>query len=317
MNLLNIARKEDVSKDYLNDDVVLDIKDQKGIYKKRQENQKKQNLYSVSKESNEIDTEIYLDNLDNESRKLDAETSVIKLRIKNAKNNALLGKVNRALDMNSMINENKKKDIPNIQKRAKKFDRASSSLGVISALTTCISVGITQFKSNTDIVIFILQQVFISTAIIYAAIKINDQIKSISDFSDKFYHKKNRRKITVMIGKVFVITIYTSFSIITNIVFWSQFFDKVGTYMFSFLFDFLSIILAVESNIYFNLDFNKKYCDEINEVFDDFENEDDENEEPKEPNYPFDDSNRKNDFEKNGYKSRNNKNLKSKKKSRN
>lgn len=298
MGFLNLAKKDD-SKDYLNDDVVLNIRDQKGIYRKRQENQKKQNLYSVSKESNEIDTEIYLDNLENESKKLDAETSVIKLRIKNAKNNNLLGRVNRALDMNSMINESKKKDIPNIKKRAKKFSRASSALGIVSALTTVIGLGIENFSKSTNVVIFILQQIFITIAILFAAVKINDQIKTVTDFSDKFYQKKNLRKTTLLIGKIVVISVYTAFSIKTNITFWSQFFDDAGTWLFSILFDLLGIITAIESNTYSNLDFNEKYKNEINEVFDDFEENDNKNASTNDNNYPFDDSNRKDDNSKN------------------
>lgn len=298
MGFLNLAKKDD-SKDYLNDDVVLNIRDQKGIYRKRQENQKKQNLYSVSKESNEIDTEIYLDNLENESKKLDAETSVIKLRIKNAKNNNLLGRVNRALDMNGMINENKKKDITKVKKRGKKFNRSSTTLGIISALTTVIGLGIKNYNKIPNLIIFALVQLFITIAIIFAALKINEQIKSIVDFSDKFYQKKNLRKTTLLIGKMITISVYTAFSIKTNITFWGQFFDTAETWLFSILFDGLSIITAVESDTCLNLDFNKKYRDEINEVFDDFEESDNKNTSSDADNYPFDNSNRKDDDSKN------------------
>lgn len=301
MGFLNLAKKDD-SKDYINDDVILNIRDQKGIYKKRQENQKKQNLYSVSKESNEIDTEIYLDNLENESKKLDAETSVIKLRIKNAKNNNLLGRVNRALDMNGMINENKKKDITKVKKRGKKFNRSSTTLGVISALTTVIGLGIENYNNISNLIIFALVQLFITIAIIFAALKINEQIKSIVDFSDKFYQKKSLRKTTLLIGKAVAISVYTAFSIKTNISFWGQFFDTAGTWLFSILFDGLSIITAVESDTCLNLDFNKKYKDEINEVFDDFEESDNKNTPSDANNYPFDNSNRKDGNSKNGKK---------------
>lgn len=301
MGFLNLAKKDD-SKDYLNDDVILDIKDQKGIYKKRQENQKKQNLYSVSKESNEIDTEIYLDNLENESKKLDAETSVIKLRIKNAKNNNLLGRVNRALDMNGMINENKKKDIDKVKKRGKKFNRSSTALSIISALTTVVGLGIENYNKISNLIIFTLVQLFITIAIIYASLKINDQVKTLTDFSDKFYQKKNRKKTVILFGKMFMISAYTAFSIKTNVTFWGQFFDTARTWLFSILFDGLSIITAVESDTCLNLDFNKKYKDEINEVFDDFEENDNKNASTNDNNYPFDDSNRKDDDSKNGKK---------------
>ncbi|MBQ2408182.1 MAG: hypothetical protein II309_02000 [Bacilli bacterium] len=299
MNLLNLAKDE---RDYLNDDVVLNIKDRKGIYQKRQENFKKQSLYDVSKESNNIDTEIYLDNLENESRKLDAETSVIGMRIENARNNTLLGKVNRALEMNDMINDIKKKDIPNIIKKAKKFCNSSKVLSIISALTTVIGVGIDRYNKSTNIFVFVLEQTFITIAVLYIAAKINDQIKTITCFADKFFEKKNIKKIVTLAGKIFFISAYTAFSIKTNVTFWSQFFGTAETWLFSILFDGLSIYTAIESDTYSNLDFNENYIDEINEALEGFErdeNNDIENKQPKEPDYPFDNSNRKDDNSKN------------------
>ena len=237
-----------------------------------QENDKKSKLYAVDKESKKLDNKIYLDDLKNEGERLDAECSVTEQRIRNAKNTAKLGKLDRAIEFNETITSNQKRDISDIQDRAVKFSKSSSSLGIISGLTTCVSLGLWLWSKKLVMAIFVIETIFITIAVLFAAKKVNDQVKTLSSFCSKFNQKKDKRKNIILIGKIISILCYTSFSIWTNVTFWNQFFDPFGTYLFSFIFDFLSILLAVEADVYSDLEFNDKYVNEINLVFDSGEN---------------------------------------------
>lgn len=253
--------------DYLTDDVVLDLKDQKDIYKRKQENDKRQRLYVVDKESKQLDNNIYIDDLKNEGERLDAECAVTEQRIRNAKNTAKLGKLDRAIDFNNAITENQKQDIKNIKKRAKKFSKGSTATGIVSALTTCVSVGITTYATKSNLVIWLVSTLFSCVAILFAAVWANQQVKSLISFKDKFFDSKKKQSTGILIGKCVIIVAYTLYSVWTNFSFWGLFFDGFGSTLFSIFFDITSIILAFESEKYQTLEFNERYVNEINSVF--------------------------------------------------
>ena len=264
-NILSVLKKDE--KDYLTDDVVLTQKDQKHIYKKKQENDKKSKLYDVTKESKKIDNKIYLDNLQDEGERLDAECAITEQRIRNAKNNARLGRLDRAIDFNEAITENQKQDIKSIKERACKFSKGSTATGVVSAITTCISIGITTYKNQSNFVIWLITTIFSCVAIIFASIWANAEVKSLISFKDKFYSRNKKESMFIMGGKMFIILAYTIYSIWTNFAFWDLFFDEFGSTLFSIFFDITSIILAFEADKYFSLEFNDRYVNEINLAF--------------------------------------------------
>lgn len=250
-----------------NEKEILNSLDKKIIQNEKRKNKKSFEMYKLSKEKNNLNTQIEIDKIKNEGEKLDAINSVASKRIQNVKTETKIAKLNRLIGFNKSINEHQEKEIKNTLKKGKRFKRCSMIASVISAVTTCLGIKNLMIPEMWLIA---------SSLIIIIAIMINMLINSTANLIKKFVNGK--ADIAMVLTKVSVIFGYTIYSVLTNFKFWNQYMDRTSTFLFSIIYDALAIIMSVESDKYLNLAFNDKYKDEIENVIknDDVESEEDE-----------------------------------------
>ena len=228
------------------------------IKSKKRKNALNKELYVSDKEKKSLDTQIELDEIQFEGDKIDALNSFTTKKAKNAKLNARLAKLDRAVEFQNTVNENDLVEIKKTKKRARVFKRGSLMTALISAITTCIGIGISASG------VWIFQCI----AIVGACVFVNKQINTLVSFKDKFFNK-SRFDWFLLTKKMLIIIAYTAFSVYTNFDFWKQYFQGAGLVMFSFIFDMLSLEFAFESEKYQNLEYNDEYLEKINKVLDD------------------------------------------------
>ena len=233
------------------------------IFKIRNRNRKNElskELYKSEKEHSQLNTQIELDKIGFESDKIDALNQFASKKVTNAKMNAKLAKLDRAIEFQNTLNQNDLVEIKNTKKRAKKFKRGSLITGIVSAITTCIGIGVTASG------VWLFQCV----AIIVACVYVNREINTLVSFKDRFFNGTRFDKL-LLAGKSLIICSYTSYSIATNFSFWKNYFNGIGLVMFSVIFDLLSLMFAFENNKYENLEYSESYLEKINSVFDEVE----------------------------------------------
>ena len=248
-----------------NEKEILNSFDKKQIQNEKRKNKKSLEMYKLSKEKNNLNTQIEIDKIKNEGEKLDAINSVASKRIQNVKTETQISKLNRLIGFNKSINEHQEKEIKNTLKKGKRFKRCSMIASVISAITTCLGI-----KNSMSPEMWLIA----SGLIIIIAVMINMLINSTANLIKKFVNGK--ADIAMVIVKVSAIFGYTIYSVLTNFKFWNQYMDITSTFLFSIIYDALAIIMSVESDKYLNLAFNDKYKEEIENVVknDDAESED-------------------------------------------
>lgn len=258
-------------------DNLLSFLDKKKIINKKRKNQFKSNSYYVDKEKEELDTKIFVDKVENECERLDAENFILDKKIDNAKEKNKLANYQTAIDLNEKIAENKKMSIKRILKQGKKKAKKSVFSCLVSAITTCIALCLT----NTIVPV----KIFLCIATCAAAVLVNSQISGLPCYVENFF-EKDKKNYSITYSNIILILAYTAYSIKTNIMFWKNFFEGIELIIFSGIFDLISIILAYESYMYLNLAFNQKTKNNINKVFDEEKNnnEEKENETPDELN---------------------------------
>lgn len=244
---------------------ILNSLDKKIIQNEKRKNKKSFEMYKLSKEKNNLNTQIEIDKIKNEGEKLDAINSVASKRIKNVKTETQISKLNRLIEFNKSINDYQKKEVKNTLKKGKRFKKCSMIASVISAITTCLGI-----KNGMSSEMWLIA----SGLIIIIAVMINMLINSTANLIKKFVNGK------ADLGIVFIKTVtilgYSIYSVLTNFKFWQQYMDRTSTVLFSIIYDLLAIIMSVESDKYLNLSFNDKYKEEIESVIknDDAESED-------------------------------------------
>ena len=238
------------------------------IKNKKRKNALNKELYVSNKEKKSLDTQIQLDEIEFEGDKITALNSFTSKKAQNAKLNARLAKLDRAVEFQNTVNQNDLVEIKRTKKRAKMFKRGSLVTALISALTTCIGVGISASG------VWLFQCVAIITACVY----VNKQINTLVSFKDKFFNNTKFDKF-LLLKKLLIIGAYTIYSICTNFDFWKNYFSGAGLIMFAFIFDMLSLEFAFESEKYSNLEYNDDYIEKINKILDDeiYEIEDNKN----------------------------------------
>ena len=238
-----------------NEKEILNSFDKKQIQNEKRKNKKSFEMYKLSKEKNNLNTQIEIDKIKNEGEKLDAINSVASKRIQNVKTETKIAKLNRLIGFNKSINEHQEKEIKNTLKKGKRFKRCSMIASVISAVTTCLGI-----KNSMSPEMWLIA----SCLIIIIAVMINMLINSTANLIKKFINGKT--DIVMVIVKILVILGYTVYSVLTNFRFWHQYMDNTSTFLFSIIYDALAIIMSVESDKYLNLAFNDKYKEEIESV---------------------------------------------------
>lgn len=226
----------------------------------------KKDIYKYRKAEDNLNTQISIDKIDNENKKLQHLKSNIKNKIENAKTKLTLSKTNRVIEFYNALSENEKKEIRNILKVAKKLSVCSLISGVISSLTTCFGI---YNQSNT---IYIENFLFECIAIILISVFVNLLLNNIVNFYEKFYEKGDNVLKGVLVTLLIIISGYTIYSIFTNYYFWKTHFKGAALILFSCIYDLISIVFAIMANIFRSLKFNKKYLDTINKVFENKEN---------------------------------------------
>lgn len=250
-------------------DNLLSFLDKKKIINKKKQNQFKSSSYSIDKERDELDKKIYIDKIENESDRLDAENFILDKKIDNAKEKNKLANYQTAIELNEKISENKKSKIKRILKEGKKMAKRSRNAGFISAITTCF--GLCKFESNIE------DKIFICFSTLFGAYLINEQSKGLEEYAEDFF-EKDKKNYALSFSKIIAISCYMTFSIITNIHFWNKYYNGFSLITFSVLFDLISLINAFESYQKLNLRFNKNTKDDINKVFDEEKNNNEEKE---------------------------------------
>lgn len=252
-----------------NNDNLLSFLDKKRIIKKKKQNQFDSSSYNVDKERDELNKKIYIDKIENEADRLDAENFILDKKIDNAKEKNRLANYQTAIDLNEKIAENKKSKIERILKDGKKMAKRSRNAGFISAITTCF--GLCKFEGKIE------DKIFVCAATLFGAYLINEQSKGLEEYAEDFF-EKDKKNYALSFSKIIAISCYMTFSIVTNINFWTKYYSGFSLITFSVLFDLLSLINAFESYQKLNLRFNEDTKNDINNVFDEEKNNSEEKE---------------------------------------
>ena len=124
----------------------------------------KKKKYQYERANKNLDTQIEIDDIENESSKLKALKENAKRKIDNAKIDVKLSKLTRAIKFNEEIGNNDKIEIEETKKESNKFKKGSLAAGSISALTTIIGI------YNQSDRIYVETFLFQAVALIFACI---------------------------------------------------------------------------------------------------------------------------------------------------
>lgn len=228
----------------------------------------KKKKYQYERANKNLDTQIEIDDIENESSKLKALKENAKRKIDNAKIDVKLSKLTRAIKFNEEIGNNDKIEIEETKKESNKFKKGSLAAGSISALTTIIGI------YNQSDRIYVETFLFQAVALIFACILTSYLLNSITKFYNKFYEKKKLLDNILLIAMLIEIVGYTSYSIFTNFDFWNKYFKGIALLLFSAIYDLISVCMALLSYKYNSLDYNKNHKKEINMPFENNEEND-------------------------------------------
>lgn len=182
-----------------------------------------------------------------------------KNKIENSLLNAKLSKLNRAIKYNNALADNEEKEIDNTKKEGKVLRRYSLIASIISALTTCFSL------LNDGEKIYLEIFIFNCLAILCACFIANKLVNIIVKYMRDFFDKKNKINIFTISMSLMIIIGYNIYSISTNLTFWSRYFTGAAVIMFSYIYDFSSIVFSLKSYDFLSLNFNDKKEEKINE----------------------------------------------------
>lgn len=239
-------------------DNLLSFMDRKRIAKKKRKTQFTSKTYGVDKEKKELDTQIYIDDINNQSERIEAENMMLQKKIDNASERNKLANFESAIDFNNTIATNRRSRIKKILREGKRIANRSRNASLISAATTCF--GLCQSEGNIE------SKIFICISTLYGAYLINKQSSGLAEYAENFF-EKDKKGYALSFTKMLAISGYMTFSIITNVMFWNKYYTGYSLLTFSVLFDLVSLINAFESYQKLNLLFNRKTRKEINECF--------------------------------------------------
>lgn len=233
----------------------LNVFDRKIIKNQKRSTELKQELYKSKKQKNALKKAIEIDKIMDEGDKLDQINRIAPKKIKNARTQNQLSRLQRAIDFNNEVNDNQKKEIARTLKRGSKFKFVSMIASIASSITTCLGI-----KGEMADWMWLI----CSCIIIFCAIAVNLNINSTIDFIKKFFN--GMADGCLFSFKLILIVSYTTYSIVTNFTFWSFYMSGISVVMFSVIFDIIAVEMSLEGEKMKNLEYNNKFKDEINGI---------------------------------------------------
>lgn len=255
----NLKKKEQVEIIDSTSNKLLKDRDKHSINNSNRRTLMNRNRFSTEIENKKLDVQKEIKRNEFECQKLQAQAKSIVEKLKLMPAKIALGKCENQINYQNIVSENRQKEIPRLIGSGKSLSIISTISAVISSFTT--SAGI--MGGN------MLMWLFKSFVIVIASIFVNKAVKNYNRYLKDFVNVKSRVSIIIFTLLNVIIMSYTIYSVSTNYLFWSKAeFDKIGSFIFSIIFDAISLIFAFMSDDYLLLNFNSTKENKINEKID-------------------------------------------------